>query len=813
VVTVVNPTPTLSVISPTTLDAGSPDTTLAVTGTGFAPQSTVMLGANTLSTAFGSSTQLTAVIPAAQLASAGTLPVTVVTPSPGGGMSNAIDLAVLVVVAVSPATQNLNVTQTQQFMATVTGSANQAVTWSVNEVVGGNATVGTIDASGLYAAPAIPPSPNTVTVRAASVADPTRTASALVTVVNPAPTLSVLSPTTLDAGSPDTTLTVTGANFTPQSTVQLAGISVTTTFDSATQLKALLSAARLTTAGSYAVAVATPAPGGGISGAVNLAVRVVVTVSPSAQTLDVTQTQPFTATVVGTSNQAVTWSVNDVAGGNGTVGIIDTSGLYTAPAIPPSPNVVTVKASSVATPSGTGFASVKVVNPLPAITSISPSTINAGSSDTSLTVTGTGFCQQSTVYLSGSPLSTVFSGSSTQLSAVVPAALLTTPGTAPVAVVTPAPGGGTSNTVNLTIVAGVRVTPPAPTLVLNETSQFTATVSGESDQIVTWFVNDLAGGDSTIGTISTTGLYIAPGVVPSPAIVTIKAVSVANPTKSGAASATVTLPPSDNYPRPDAGSILRTPPPLLQVPQTGTKVAVLDWTSKDPSGTDEDVLSLCNSLSPLGIPHVHPTSLADASGYPFIAVAGDFESNLTPSERNALISYVQSGGILFLWNVTDPSLLASLGIGPASGHSGTTVRPLTFQVQTGDPALRYINDDAEVNLQMAYPSYSRTFGYGPGSAQALASWDNGEAAVLRSDLGTGRAYVFGWRLRRAVTDAELLGVPGAGAPLDQRARLGRGHPKDAPPRCLRGRGRRERPNSSVCPQRQARSTDPDARHR
>jgi hypothetical protein len=289
-------------------------------------------------------------------------------------------------------------------------------------------------------------------------------------------------------------------------------------------------------------------------------------------------------------------------------------------------------------------------------------------------------------------------------------------------------------------------------------------MSGEADQTVTWFVNDLAGGNSTVGTISTTGLYLAPGVVPSPGTVTIKAVSVANPNKSGTALATVTLPTSDNYPRPGAGSILRTPPPLVQVPQIGSTIAILDWTARDPDGTEEDILSLCNSLSPLGIPHVHTGSLATASGYPFIAVAGDFGSNLTTSERNALVGYVQSGGILFLWNVTNSSLLTSLGIGRSHIHSGTTVRPLTFDVLTGDPALHYIDHDAEINLQMAYPSDGDSYGYDPGSALALGYWDNGEAAVFRSSLGTGRAYVFGWRLRHVVTDAELLRVPGAEPP-------------------------------------------------
>ena len=45
----------------------------------------------------------------------------------------------------------------------------------------------------------------------------------------------------------------------------------------------------------------------------------------------------FTATVTGTTNTAVTWSVNGVAGGNSTVGTISTSGAYTAPATAPEP--------------------------------------------------------------------------------------------------------------------------------------------------------------------------------------------------------------------------------------------------------------------------------------------------------------------------------------------------------------------------------------------------------------------------------------------------------------------------------------------
>ena len=49
-----------------------------------------------------------------------------------------------------------------------------------------------------------------------------------------------------------------------------------------------------------------------------------------------------------------------------------------------------------------------------------------------------------------------------------------------------------------------------------ETSQCTATVTGTGSDAsaVKWFVQDVEGGDSTVGTISTSGLYTAPSSVP-----------------------------------------------------------------------------------------------------------------------------------------------------------------------------------------------------------------------------------------------------------------------------------------------------------
>lgn len=88
-------------------------------------------------------------------------------------------------VSVSPPSASLFPGQTKQFTASVSGLSNTAVTWNVNGVAGGDATHGTVDANGLYAAPAAVPNPANVTVSAVSQADASKSGSAGVTVLTP----------------------------------------------------------------------------------------------------------------------------------------------------------------------------------------------------------------------------------------------------------------------------------------------------------------------------------------------------------------------------------------------------------------------------------------------------------------------------------------------------------------------------------------------------------------------------------------------------------------------------------------------------
>jgi hypothetical protein len=79
-----------------------------------------------------------------------------------------------ITVTVFPTATSVVVGQTVPFNASVTGTTNTAVNWEVAGVPGGNSTVGTITAVGVYTAPPVLPNPTTVMVTAVSQADATK---------------------------------------------------------------------------------------------------------------------------------------------------------------------------------------------------------------------------------------------------------------------------------------------------------------------------------------------------------------------------------------------------------------------------------------------------------------------------------------------------------------------------------------------------------------------------------------------------------------------------------------------------------------
>src|SRR5215470_15511937 len=86
----------------------------------------------------------------------------------------------------------------------------------------------------------------------------------------------------------------------------------------------------------------------------------------------------------------------------------------------------------------------------------------------------------------------------------------------------------------------VSVSPLAGTVLIGNQLTFTATVTNTADTNVSWSVNGIAGGDSSVGTITANGAYTAPADLPALATAQITATSQADATKSGSATVTIT---------------------------------------------------------------------------------------------------------------------------------------------------------------------------------------------------------------------------------------------------------------------------------
>ncbi len=197
-----------------------------------------------------------------------------------------------ITITVSPQAVSVPVGQNQAFVATVTGTSNTAVTWSV---AGG----GTITLAGMYTAPSTVPTPPQITVTATSKANTAKSGSATVTV----------------------------------------------------------------TTGSTGV----------------------VAVSPAAVSVEIFNTQQFSATINGQASTAVTWQVNSVAGGNTITGTISTTGLYSAPhslsnsIIPANGTPVTVQIDAVSTVNTSNIGTATVTLSVPN-QSAEPKPIDLGTS-------------------------------------------------------------------------------------------------------------------------------------------------------------------------------------------------------------------------------------------------------------------------------------------------------------------------------------------------------------------------------------------------------------------------------------------------
>ena len=416
-----NPTPSLRAVTPTSAVAGGGQFTLTVQGANFVSGASLLWNGSARTTVLDSATQLRATIPAVDIVNAGTVQLTVVNPAPGGGPSNAVNFVVT-------------------------------------------------------------PAPN------------------------PVPAISALMPSSVTAGGAAFTLTVTGNNFLRESVVRWNGTNRTTTFVSATQLIAAIPATDIATAGSATISIYTPPSSGGGGGTASLSLPIIGAnpgaPEPESEPNDTaSQANPlsFLRGRAGAARENDPHSQRIFFTDGSSEPLVDFF-TFEIPS-PARPEIELAFARSAdldlflyklegqnlqlhayaagvsvperittpqPLPAGRYYVAIGVwdgastytltakladapVNPVPVLSGLTPRQANAGSGNLSVTIIGSNFVNGARVRWNGAERQTTFINGG-QLTAVFTAEDLRRPGTFPITIVNPAPGGGFSNAIGFPVI-------------------------------------------------------------------------------------------------------------------------------------------------------------------------------------------------------------------------------------------------------------------------------------------------------------------------------------------------------------------------
>jgi Glycosyl hydrolase catalytic core len=267
-----------------------------------------------------------------------------------------------------------------------------------------------------------------------------------------------------------------------------------------------------------------------------------IVVTPAAPSVRAGASQLFAASVVGINNPQLTWSVNNVSGGNSAVGVISSmsalSASYTAPPNVPAPAAVTITATVTSNTSLTATQTANLLNPLPQLSSVSPSQFNVGAF--SIAVSGSSFVSGAVINFGSSALTTKFV-SANQLTATG-TATSSEGGNVQITVTNPNPGSATSSAVTAQVLVGaaqapqISVSPTTMAVPTGGVGDAALTLSGNPTPAVTCAVNGAGTAQISGSTIS----YLAPGTVPESGQA-IVACTATNSAGSAAASFTANI--------------------------------------------------------------------------------------------------------------------------------------------------------------------------------------------------------------------------------------------------------------------------------
>ena len=425
--------------------------------------------------------------------------------------------AAALTVRVSPSSTSLPVGAARRLTAYVNNVPSANVRWSVNGVVGGNATVGTIDRVGRYTAPAVAPEGYAVTARATSIARADASGACAITVRNPTPVLTGISPSPLAMGA--FTLEIQGSGFVAGAQVLWNGGALPTTVASPTLLRATGTA---TQAGSVRITVANPGPMA-VSLPRFLTVMPEATRTPTVRPTNTVRVEPTgTPTIRPTETRPPTMRPTEIRTFTAppTMTATEMRPTMTATEMRPTMTATEMRPTMTAMPSSTMR---------PSETRTIPPTMTATMIGETRSPTMMGETRTPTM-MGETRTPTMMGETRTPTMAGTMSGETRTPTRTRSATPVRTPTGGTA-----VPTLSVSVAPNSVTVLAGATQQFQATVSGNANQAVTWSVNNTAGGDTTVGTIDANGLYSAPATVPNGGTVTVAAASAVNPAVSGSA--------------------------------------------------------------------------------------------------------------------------------------------------------------------------------------------------------------------------------------------------------------------------------------
>ena len=497
-----------------------------------------------------------------------------------------------IMVTASPSSISVQTGHSQTLTATLQNdSQNKGVTWRLSGSGCNGASCGTLSATSsasgaaiTYTAPATMPSPASVAATATSVSDSSKTAVVTITlsssapppaiavVVNPAKvsvqtghTQALIATVQNDTQNKGVSWTLKGAGCsgaacgTVSAASSASGAAITYSAPATAPSPGTVTLTATSVADSSKAAVATITVT-----SVVVPPAIVIAVTPATVAVQTGHTQSLTATVQNDADgKGVNWTLTGAGCNGASCGNLSAASsasgaaiIYSAPATAPSPGTVTLTATSVADSSKAAVATItvtSVVVPPAIVIAVTPATVAVQTGHTqNLTATVQNDADGKGVNwtLTGAGCNGASCGNLSAASSASGAAITYT---APAAVPTPATVSATatsvqdvtkraSTTITITTpvrggTASVAISPVRVALTTGQSQTFTATVTGNAVASVTWEVDSIPSGNSSVGTVSASGVYTPPS---SAGTHTVAARSVADTTATASASVSIT---------------------------------------------------------------------------------------------------------------------------------------------------------------------------------------------------------------------------------------------------------------------------------